>query len=94
MWRGRDVLTNVVQFCAYGNEFALASSFGLTNGNEMFLFSCRIRWIAPSGMNEGGECGSVGRDVEIKEIPLALPIRTSNVQRQHRKLGGGTPPNA
>jgi len=38
-----DALTNVVQFYAYGKEFALASSFGLTDSNETFLVSCRIR---------------------------------------------------
>ena len=37
-----NALTNVVQFYAYGKEFALASSSGLTDGKETFLFSCRI----------------------------------------------------
>ena len=32
-----DVLTDAVQFHTYGKEFALASSFGLTGGNEPFL---------------------------------------------------------
>jgi hypothetical protein len=36
---------NVVQFRAYGKEFALTSSIGLTNGNETFLINCSIRWI-------------------------------------------------
>ena len=31
-----DALTNVVQFRAYGKEFALAGSFGLADGNETF----------------------------------------------------------
>ena len=44
-----------VQFRAYGKEFALAGSFGLTDGNEMFLFGCIILWIVPSGTNESGE---------------------------------------
>ena len=48
-------LTNVLQFRAYGTEFGLASSIGLTDGNETFLFSFRIRSIAPSGTNEGGQ---------------------------------------
>ena len=75
-----DALTNVVQFRAYGKEFALANGNGLTDGNEPFLFSCGIRWITPSGTNEGGQGWGVGRDVEMREILLALPIRTSSVQ--------------
>ena len=41
-----DTLTNVVQFGAHGKEFVFASGFGLTDGNETFLFNCRIRWIS------------------------------------------------
>jgi hypothetical protein len=58
-----DALTNIVQFRTYGKEFTLASNFDLTDGNETFLFSCRIRWMAPSGTNEGGQGWGVGRDV-------------------------------
>ena len=90
MWLGRR---RADQCCAYGKKFALASSCGLTDGNETYLFSCRIRWIALSGTNEGGEGWGVGRDVELREILLALPIRTSSVQGQHRELGGGTLPD-
>ena len=44
-----DALTNIVLFRrVYGKEFGLASCFGLTDGNETFLFSGRARWIAPS----------------------------------------------
>jgi len=89
-----DALTDVIQFRAYGREFGLASSLGLTDGNEVFLFGCRIRWVVPSGTNEGGQGWSVGRDVEMREILVALPIRASSVQGQHRELGGGTPPDA
>ena len=85
-----DALTNVIQLRAYRKEFGLASSGGLTNGNETLLFNCRIR---PPGTNEGGEGWGVGRDVEIREILLALPIWTSSMQGQHRELGGGTPPD-
>ena len=63
-----DELTNVVQFQADGEEFALASGFGLTDGNETFLSSCRVRWIASSGTNEGGQGWGVRRDVEMKGI--------------------------
>ena len=56
-----DVLTNVVQFHAYGKKFTLAGSFGLTDGNEMFLSGCGIRRIGPSGTNEGGQRWGVGR---------------------------------
>ena len=89
-----DVLTNVVQFHTYGKHFVLASSFGLTNGNEIFLFRCRTRLIAPSDTNEGDQSWGVGRDVEIRQIPLALPMRTSIVQGQCRELGGGRPLDA
>ena len=57
-----DALTSVVQFRAYGKEFALASSIGLTDGNETFLFSCRIRWSAPSGTNESSQGWGAGRE--------------------------------
>jgi hypothetical protein len=89
-----DALTNGVQFCAYGNEFGLASSIGLTDGDEAFLFSCRIRRIAPSGTDEGGQGRGVGRDVDMREILLALPIWTSSVQGQNRELSSRTPPDA
>ena len=77
-----DALTNVVQLRTYGKEFALASSCGLTNGNEMlpiYRYS-RIRWIMSSTTNEGGQGWGIGRDVELREILLAFPIRTSSVQ--------------
>ena len=89
-----DTLTNVIQFRAYRKEFALARNFGLTDGNEKFLLSYNVRWMAASGTNEGGQGWDVGRDVEIREILLALPVRTSSVQGQHRELVGGTPPDA
>ena len=38
-----DALTYLVQFRAYGKASALASSVGLTDGDDTFLFSCRIR---------------------------------------------------
>ena len=41
-----NALSNVVQFRAYGKEFGLASSFGLTDGNETFLF----RWSVGRGV--------------------------------------------
>ena len=90
-----DALTNVVQLRTYGKEFALASSCGLTNGNEMlpiYRYS-RIRWIMSSGTNQGGQGWGIGRDVELREILLALPIRTGGVQGQHRELAGGAPPD-
>ena len=42
-----DALTNILQLHAYAREFALASSVTLTDGNEMFLIGCGIRWIVP-----------------------------------------------
>jgi hypothetical protein len=69
-----DALTNVDQFRAYRKEFVFASSFGLTDGNEMILSTFRIRRITPSGTNEGGQGWGVGRDVEMREILLALPV--------------------
>ena len=89
-----DALTNILQLHAYEREFALASSVTLADSNETFLTGCGIRWIAPSGTNEGSEGWGVGRDVQIKEVLLALPKRTSSVQGQHRELAGGTPPDA
>ena len=89
-----DMLTNGVQFHAYGQEVALASSFGTADGKETLRCSCKSRWIAWSGPNEGGQGWDVGRDVEIRQIRLVLPIRTSSVQGQHRELAGGTPPDA
>ena len=70
--RAVDELSNIVQFPAYGREFPLASTFGLTGGNETFLFNGRIRRTTPSGTNEGGQGWGVGRDVEIREILLAF----------------------
>jgi hypothetical protein len=57
-----DALTNVDQFRAYRKEFVFASSFGLTDGNEMFLSTFRIRCIVPSGtnLNEGGQAFRAG----------------------------------
>jgi hypothetical protein len=37
-----DVLMNIVQFCAYGKEFALTNGFGLTDDDKAFVSSCRI----------------------------------------------------
>jgi hypothetical protein len=67
-----DTLANVVQFRAHRKEFALAGSFGLTNGNETFLFSRKSRWIAPSSTNEGSQGWGVGRNVEMREISFAF----------------------
>jgi hypothetical protein len=49
-------LTRRVQFRAYGKELALASNAGSTDGvtARTRLFACRIRWMMPSGTNEGG----------------------------------------
>ena len=79
---GIDAPTNVDQFRTDGKEVGLASGFGLTDGNEMWLFTCGSGRIAPSGTNEGGQGWGVGRDVVIREILLALPIGTSSVQGQ------------
>jgi hypothetical protein len=46
-----DALTNVDQFRANGKEFTPTNSIGLTNGDEMFPFSCRVRRITPSVTN-------------------------------------------
>jgi hypothetical protein len=78
-----DALANVDQLRAYRKEFALASSFGLTDGNEAFLFSCRIRLIGPSGANEGGQGWGVGRDVEMSEILLS-PSYTDRARATQR----------
>ena len=72
-----DALTNDVQFRAHGNEFGLASSIGLTDGDEAFPFRCRIRRIVSSGTNEGGQGWGVRRNVEMEEILLAFPIRAT-----------------
>ena len=82
-----DAFTNDGQSCAYRKEFALASSFGLTDGNEMFPLNCRSRWIAPSGTNEGGQGWGIGRDVKIREIPLAFSIRTSSPLEAREERG-------
>ena len=79
-----DALTNVAQFHADGKEFALARCFGLTDGNETLLFSCRIRWIAPSGTNEGGDGRDVGGKVKMREILLTLSTRAGSMQEKHR----------
>ena len=84
----------LVQFRTYGKVFALTSGRGLTNGDETFLISCKIRWITPSGTNESGQGWGVGRDVEMREILVAIPIRTSSVEGEHRELCGWTPPDA
>ena len=47
-----------------------------------------------SSTNEGSESGGIRRDVEIREIALALPIRTGSVQGKKRELGGRAPPDA
>lgn len=57
-----DTPTNGVQLRTHQNEFGLASSFDLTDGDEIFLFSFRIRWIVLSGMNEGIKGWGKGRD--------------------------------
>ena len=53
-----NVLTNVVQFRAYGKDFVLASGVGLTDSDEMFPFSGRIRLIGRSGCD-------VARDANV-----------------------------
>ena len=52
----------------------VSSSFGLADGNEIFLSSCGIRWIVPSSTNKGGQGWGVGQDVEMRVILLAIPI--------------------
>ena len=87
-----DTLTNIDQFRIHGEEFILAS---LTNSNEMFSSSRRIRRIGSSSTNESGQRWGVGWDVEIREINmLTLPVWTSSKWWQHSELAGGTPLDA
>ena len=47
--------TDVVQFSTYGKDFVFTSGFGLADGDDTFPLSNRIRWIAPSSTNGGGQ---------------------------------------
>ena len=89
-----DTLADIRQFGADGNEFTCTGCVCLTNGNEPFLYRPGGRRTGSSGTNEGGQGGSIRRDIEPGKTRLAFPIWGGSMQGQKRELGGGTPPDA
>ena len=90
-WATREITESILDSSKYEQYQSKRANEDIPTktslGTEIDIKNPLIEWYIPDRFHRR-------RDVEVREILLALPIWTSRVQRQHREVSSGAPPDA